>query len=297
MPSPNAIALVVAHPGHELVVYHWIEQHRPIYCCLTDGSGGNATSRLASTTRLLNDLGASIGPIYGRYADREIYRLLLDRRADVFVALSQELASTLERAGVDCVAGDAVEGFNPSHDICRLIVDGAVEIVRRRTGRDVRNYDFRLDGPPSPPRPGSLVFQLDDEALQRKLGAARAYPEMRTEVESALAKYGSQAFASECLNPAATKLHTSRFEQEQPYYERFGESRVSDGRYSEVVRYREHVRPVAMAIQAAAESVSPVELSALQTEADRYGGVDDITMTVASSPTEAGGSSSHITDS
>jgi hypothetical protein len=180
------------------------------------------------------------------------------------------------------VAGDAVEGFNPSHDICRLIVDGAVEIVRRRTGRDVRNYDFRLDGPPAPPRPGSIVLQLDGAAMQRKLAAARAYPEMRTEVESALAKYGSQAFATECLDPAATKLHASRFEREPPFYERFGESRVSDGRYSEVVRYHEHIHPVALAIQA---------------EADRYGGVADITMTIASSLTEAGGLSSHITDS
>ena len=148
-PGPQTVALVVAHPGHELIVYHWIEQHQPIYCCLTDGSGGGATSRLASTTRLLNNVGASIGPIYGRYPDKEIYRLLLERRADVFVALSQELASALEQAGVDCVAGDAVEGFNPAHDICRLIVDGAVEILRRRTGREVRNYDFLLDGPPT----------------------------------------------------------------------------------------------------------------------------------------------------
>ena len=254
LPSPSAIAVVVAHPGHELIVYHWIEKYQPIYCCLTDGSGGAATSRLASTTRLLNNVGASIGPIYGRYADKEIYRLLLERRADVFVALSQELASALEQAGVDCVAGDAVEGFNPAHDICRLIVDGAVEILRRRTGREVRNYDFLLDGPPAPPRPGSIVVQLDEAALQRKLAAATAYPEMRTEVESALGRYGPRAFATECLGPAATRLHTSRFEQEPPYYERFGESRVTDGRYSEVVRYRDHVRPVAMAIQAAAQS-------------------------------------------
>jgi hypothetical protein len=252
LPSLNAIAVVVAHPGHELIIYHWIEQHHPIYCCLTDGSGGHATSRLTSTTRLLNNVGASVGPIYGRYPDTQVYRLLLDGRVDVFVALANELATALEEAGVDCVAGDAVEGFNPAHDVCRLIVDGAVGIIRRRTGREVRNYDFPLDGPPQPPRQGSIVVRLDEAALERKLAAARAYPEMRAEVDAALGRYGRQAFAMECLGPAATSLHASRFEQEVPDYERYGARRVTEGRYSEIIRYRDHVRPVAVAIKDAA---------------------------------------------
>ena len=149
-PEPRRVAVVVAHPGHELIVYRWMEEHHPIYCCLTDGSGGGATSRLSSTTRLLNTVGASAGPVYGRYPDKQLYRLLLEGRADVFVALAEELACAFEKAGVDYVAGDAVEGFNPAHDVCRLIVDGAVQILGRRTGRDVRNFDFLLDGPPEP---------------------------------------------------------------------------------------------------------------------------------------------------
>ena len=251
-PGPHTVALVVAHPGHELIVHHWMEKHRPIYCCLTDGSGGGAMSRLSSTTRLLNLVGASPGPIYGRYPDRQIYRLLLDRRVDVFVALAKELASALEAAGVDCVAGDAVEGFNPAHDVCRLVIDGAVLMVRRRTGREVHNYDFLLDGPHEPSRPGSIVVRLDEVALERKLAAARDYPEMRVEVEAALDRHGPQAFAMECLRPVAA-VPASRFDEDLPGYEHFGERRVTEGRYSEIIRYRDHVRPVAMAIEDAAE--------------------------------------------
>jgi hypothetical protein len=158
-----------------LLVYHWLEQHQPIYCCLTDGSGGGAASRLLSTTRLLNAVGASVGPIYGRYPDKQVYRLLLDGRVDVFVSLTKELAVVLEETGVDCVAGDAIEGFNPVHDACRLILNGAVQIVRRRTGRDVRNYDFLLHGRLEPSHPGSIVLRLDEVALDRKLAAANAY--------------------------------------------------------------------------------------------------------------------------
>ena len=247
----DTTALVVAHPGHELRVYHWIEKHQPIYCCLTDGSGGGAISRLSSTTRLLKTVGASVGPIYGRYPDTVVYQLLLERRVDVFVTLARELATALANAGVDCVAGDAVEGFNPAHDVCRLIVDGAVELLRRRTGREVRNYEFLLDGPPDLDRPGSVVVRLDEAALERKLAAARDYTEMRVEVEAALGRYGRQAFAMECLRPAATTSPTFRFEQALPDYERYGERRVKEGRYFEIIRYRDHVRPVAIAIAAA----------------------------------------------
>ena len=74
---------------------------------------------------------------------------------------------------------------------------------------------------------------------------------MRDEVEAALGRYGRQAFAMECLRPAATTSPTFRFEQELPDYERHGGQRVKDGRYSEIIRYRDHVRPVAMAIAAA----------------------------------------------
>jgi hypothetical protein len=267
------------------MVYGWIEKHQPIYCCLTDGSGGAATSRLASTGRLLDHVGASVGPIYGRYTDKEIYQLLLGGRVDAFVALARELADALEGAGVECVAGDAVEGFNPTHDVCRLIVDGAVGIVHRKSGRDVRNYEFLLDGSPGFHFPGSLVARLDERALERKLAAARDYVEMRSEVETAIGRHGRQAFAIECLRPAATTLHVSRFERELPHYERYGEMRVTEGRYSDVIRYREHVLPVALAIEAAASHTDPWPAS------------DEPTTSVASALGKDGSPSSHRTNS
>ncbi len=249
-------AVIVAHPGHELMVYHWMERHRPLYFCLTDGSGGRAKSRLASTARLIDKIGAAAGPLYGRYADKEVYRLLLDGRVEEFVRLARELADALTAAGIECVVGDALEGFNPVHDVCRFLIDGALAIVRRQTGRLVRNYDFVLDSPPDscpePLRAGALWLRLDEAALERKLEAALAYPELREEVEAAVRRFGRQAYAVECLRPAATRSIIARFETERPVYERSGQIRVSEGLYRDVIRYREHVEPVLVAIEAAA---------------------------------------------
>lgn len=246
-------AVIVGHPGHELTVYHWIECHQPLYFCLTDGSGGAAQSRLASTDRILQELGVGHGPIFGRYPDKDLYRLLLDGRVDVLMNLVRELAEALIDANVESVVGDAVEGFNPVHDLCRFLIDGAVARVRNQTGRVIRNYDFVLDSQPdSCPelfRNGAKWLSLSVDALDRKIAAALAYPELRDEVTKALARFGRNAFARECLRPVTTRWLIEQFESELPAYERYGQMRVEEGRYREIIRYRDHVWPVIAAIE------------------------------------------------
>src|SRR5256885_207666 len=100
-------AVIVAHPGHELMVYHWMERHRPLYFCLTDGSGGDGRSRLDSTGRLLRNLGCATGSLFGRFTDKEMYRLLLDGRVDAFVELRDELAASVEQQAIHLFVGEA----------------------------------------------------------------------------------------------------------------------------------------------------------------------------------------------
>jgi hypothetical protein len=246
-------AIIVAHPGHELRVYHWMELERPLYFCVTDGSGAASHSRMASTIRLLERVAAGRGALCGRYADKEFYRLLLDRRMDVFTELAHELAEALTAGDVDCVAGDAAEGFNPTHDVCRFLIDGAIEIAQRRTGRAIRNVDFVLDGPPdacpAAHKADATWLRLDDAALARKIDSALEYPELRDEVSATLQRFGRGAFAVECLRPAQTRSMIEQFSRDRPAYERYGQMRVEKGLYDEVIRYREHVLPVRTAIQ------------------------------------------------
>ncbi|HEX7680982.1 MAG TPA: hypothetical protein VF713_22790 [Thermoanaerobaculia bacterium] len=242
--SGNA-AVVVAHPGHELVVHHYLERNRPLYFCLTDGSGGNGQSRLESTSSLLHGVNALPGSIYGRFSDKEVYRILLDGRVEVFVDLLNELAGSLIEADIQCVAGDAMEGFNPAHDLCRALIDSAVAMVRMRTGRVLQNYEFAVHGDPvADPADALIRLELDESALERKIDAAMAYREVIGEVHDALDRFGRQAFAVECLRSSSASAMLEQFEITPPAYESIGESRVSEGRYREVVRYREHVLPV-----------------------------------------------------
>src|SRR5437588_11931419 len=84
-------AVVVAHPGHELRVFGWIEQARPIACVLTDGSGRTGSSRLSFTTSLLESTGATLGPVCGQLTDADLYSALLDHRHEAFIEMTDRI--------------------------------------------------------------------------------------------------------------------------------------------------------------------------------------------------------------
>jgi hypothetical protein len=248
--APRRAALIVAHPGHELRVYHWLERVSPLVLVLTDGSGHTGRSRLASTTALLERVGAQPGPIYGRLTDAELYRAVLSGDTALFTGLVDELAGALSRAGVDLVAGDAVEGYNPGHDVCRLLLNAAVLRLERSGSRPVpANFDFPLmDGPevcPAEEEGHAIRLRLDDGALERKLAAARAYPEMAAEVEAALVRFGPDAFRDECLRPVRYGLAIDEQVEQPPFYETYGERQVAAGLYRDVIRFANHIAPLA----------------------------------------------------
>src|SRR5438128_9953153 len=145
-------ALVIAHPGHELLVHGWLELMRPLVFVLTDGSGRTNQSRLESTTEIVNQTGAKLGCIYGRLSDRAAYAAILDREFDLFIRLAKELAEAFIAERIDYVAGDAAEGYSPTHDVCRLIIKAAVKIAYQRTGQRVATFEFALVRPPDPDR-------------------------------------------------------------------------------------------------------------------------------------------------
>lgn len=247
----SSAALIVAHPGHELRLHRWLEVARPVVFVLTDGSGSAASPRTSSTTRVLDRAGARPGSIYGRMSDRELYRALLAGDFAFFSALVDELAGGLVQAGVAVVAGDAAEGFNPGHDVCRLLVNAAVGRVEETLGHKLASYEFPLHAAPDDGRPAAdaeIRLELDDDALARKLAAAGDYPEMAREVEEAIARFGVASFRTERLVPVRYGLDLSGCFSLPPYYETYGEGRVAAGVYRQVLRFRDHVAPLAAAL-------------------------------------------------
>ena len=237
-------ALVVAHPGHELRVFHFLERGRPLVAVLTDGSGSLGVSRLDHTTRLLQETGATRSAVYGRFTDREAYAHLMARSPTSFVEAAGELARSFDDHGITAVIADTAEGYNPVHDVCRAIAAAAARMCRR-----CAPILFEVDLVGHPDGPGAGIrLRLDDDAFARKLGAVRRYGMLASEAQSAFDLHGVEAFRTEFLRrPGATVLSPA---DHVPYYERVGDERVRQGRYGSALRYGEHVRPVLAALQA-----------------------------------------------
>lgn len=246
-------ALVIAHPGHELRVHHWLERAKPQVFVLTDGSGLTHSSRTRRTEALLELSHAVKGPIFGSLSDQRLYRAIVAGDSELFVALSRDLAAALEQAGVDYVVGDAVEGLEPAHDICRLIINAAVMRVEASCGRRLGNFEFAVEGPPDtcPPhaRDDAIVIALDEEAYRRKLGAARAYSELAIDVERQVNSYGADAFRVECLLPVRYDFEIAGRFDHPAVYERRGEELAAKGVFAEAIRFHRHIAPLAACLE------------------------------------------------
>ncbi|MGB9369335.1 MAG: hypothetical protein WCE79_25335 [Xanthobacteraceae bacterium] len=243
-------ALVIAHPGHELLIHHWLERARPVTFVLTDGSGHTDRGRIESTTALLDRVGARRGSIYGALSDRRLYRTILDRKRDVFTDLVRQLAESLQREGVTYVVGDAVEGVNPGHDVCRLLLNAALQLLENDTGIHPRNLEYPVERPPNEcpveDRPEAIFLELDDDAYQRKVDAARAYSALAQEMNQMLAHHkNANAFRVECLRPVRYGLEIADRFAHPCLYEWYGEKQVAAGIYREVIRFRDHIAPLA----------------------------------------------------
>jgi len=250
--SEGNTALIIGHPGHELRVHHWLETARPLTLVLTDGSGRGLPSRLPSTANVLRKAGATSGTIFGVWTDSEAYQILRTGNLEAVTSVTFELAQAIVANDIRTVVADAIEGYNPTHDLCRYLTNAAVRTAERITDRGIANFDFVLAGPPDAApeaiRDQCWRLQLDEEALTRKRIAAENYPELKDEIEAAISKFGVQLFATELLRPVIAEANLNDDSSDQPYYEIYGENRVKEGHYQEVIRYRQNVLPLIQAL-------------------------------------------------
>lgn len=235
--------LLIGHPGHELRIHGWVERTKPLVLVITDGSGGAKADRTESSRALLAKTGAKAGPIFGRLSDKEAYRAILRKDMGLFTGLAEEAADIYDRAGVTVVVSDAAEGFNPVHDLCRLIADAAVQLMEGRRQTRVPAYEFDLVTPPWETQAcdAEIRIRLTEGEFHRKIDAAQRYQELRGEIKRALDGTSVDTFREEIFRPGSCRLGPSG----KPFYESFGECRVAEGLYDQVIRRDIHLKSIA----------------------------------------------------
>lgn len=197
-------ALVISHPGHELLVHGWLCEARPRVFVLADGAAAGEASQLSATRRVLADAGATAAELFGRCTDETIRRAMYRRDFAFFHAVAADLAAELVALGVTHVVGDAAEGEWLTHDVLRAVVDAAVDIASDYLDASIRNDQFSLL-PESAraareSRSPSWSRTLSGDQVAAKLQAAREYELVPEEFAARMGRDGVLAISRERLD-------------------------------------------------------------------------------------------------
>jgi hypothetical protein len=232
--------LIVAHPGHELRLFDWMQRERPLVFILSDGSGGAQSSRLDYSASAIRAAGATLIEGSGQRSDREWYAAILAGDIPTFTETADTITAAALTTHAPLVVSDAADGYNPLHDLCQAIAGAVVA----RIACDLRPPEF-LVSPATESAIGTeaIKWKLDAEAVRRKRLAMSAYTPLTEEVARLLAE-----------EPDA--LHTERLlaptfdwpENWAPEWEAFGRKRVNEGRFAAPITYRDHVLPIAKSL-------------------------------------------------
>jgi hypothetical protein len=247
--------LLVAHPGHELLVHHWMERERPLVLVLTDGSGSAGEPRLEDTRRIVEAAGAVPGPVFGLAPDQDVYRAVLTGDVGFFDQVIERAAEVLDDRDVDTLVSDPAEACVLVHDLCAVIARLAVARATVPSGHRIRHFDFPIDRrtPDAAARPGRQIIDLDEAAVRRKFDAAISVTALADERERLL-KLDPRLFEREVLTPVSPHGSLLPAPNGETEYERHGRERVAQGVFPEVITYAGHVAPLVAALAEAARS-------------------------------------------
>ncbi|MGH7197344.1 MAG: hypothetical protein ACREH5_01195 [Candidatus Omnitrophota bacterium] len=231
-------------------IYGWYEAAKPTVYVLTDSSGREEKPKIGPLAEWLKKNGGRPGPLFGRFTDKNVYDAILENNLDFFEAIIGEIKRELGDQKFEYVVGDSAEGYNPVHDVTRLMIGAAVEMLEREKGLRVANYDYALVRPsyfcPDDLRTRSTRLDLDERQFARKETALKiCYPEVLEEIHW---QKTADSYRVEYIRPCPNRSGFDGLPQVPPFYEKLGEKKVREGIYKRAIRYEEHLAPLAKEI-------------------------------------------------
>jgi hypothetical protein len=163
--------MVFSHPNHEVAVLGTILRLRPHIIYLTDGGG---EARVDQTKQALQDYQpASVH--YLNHSEQSLYDALVVGDAEFYRALASEVGDIIAKLGGEVVYCDAVEFYNPVHDITLPVVRAALAtndvgifetpLIYQKTGSV---ETFELQRVPGSLSSQEICIELSQKELEQK---------------------------------------------------------------------------------------------------------------------------------
>jgi len=254
----TAKTMVFSHPNHELAVFGFLQRHRPSAIFLTDGGGEH---RVAQTRRGLDSLGLLGRAFFLDYPERSFYAALLDRDVPFFREVAARTRSAFRELAPVEVLCDAVEYYNPVHDMAVPIVAAALAdapetavfevplIHQKRADREtyaVQRFPLSRPGP-------RLGLALSAEEARAKAGARDGtYSILREQMGDVLGALPPSHLASEEFAPARVAPPQPPGPDQVLRYEWRATLLKQRREIDRMITFREHYEPVASALMTGA---------------------------------------------
>jgi hypothetical protein len=255
--GPPAELVVFSHPNHELAIFGLLQRWRPALLYLTDGGGAD---RVAQTQEGLRSIGLLERATFLDHAEASFYEALLERDEAFFRSVAEEIATAVDRWRPERVLCDAVEYYNPVHDLslplvlCGLAARAAPERPRvavleipliRQVAASGRE-EYAVQRPMASGEP-PLVFELSEEEVAAKVVARdEVYTLLAAQLGPVILDLPTDHLATEALFPA--REPTSRAADGILRYERRAELLLRQGAIERPITYAEHFLPIALAL-------------------------------------------------
>jgi hypothetical protein len=115
--DPIKRLMIFGHPAHELALFGFLQRFRPYIVVITDGGG---EERIRHSRTGLESIG--LKATYLMFAENDFYAALLRRDISFFETVSDSLSLETAASQPDQIFCDAVEFYNPVHDITLPLV-------------------------------------------------------------------------------------------------------------------------------------------------------------------------------
>ncbi|MEQ1825607.1 MAG: hypothetical protein ABL921_06655 [Pirellula sp.] len=244
-PDSGEVALLIAHPAHELLVHAWMCLATPTVYVLTKGAAHGLQPRIRRTGRMIESIGCKAGNIFGAINDQDLYDMLLRGDRSPLLKIVSTIAAALCESGTRSVVVDSAEGRILAHDVWRAMVDAAVFIASQNRSDPIQVIEFPIEDWSVPTDEASFHrLKLTAQEQQAKKRSIEDYVEIATEAVKLLDGPAKTTLQMELFrNGHYSKRWLSATTGKTPY-EIHGEQQVKAGRYSQCIRFRQHVLPL-----------------------------------------------------
>lgn len=242
--------IVFSHPNHELAIFGYLQKVKPYLLFLTDGGG---EARVQQTRQGLESIGLFDKAFFMDHTEQSFYDALLECDSKFFADVADQVCGHVQALEPDEILCDAVEFYNPIHDISLPVTCAALRGSRSPAVFEVpliyqepaQVETYVVQRIPASRSSEQIEFQLSEQELAGKLRARdQIYTLLADQLGDVILDLSAKQIALEVMTVARRSLPEPGVDTVLRY-ERRAEMLAATGDIQRRITYDEHYLSVA----------------------------------------------------